>query len=70
MLVTCHSALHFFTGAAKGIEEPAVLIDLMAEDVDVAIIRPDLEALVSHTVPLVQNFLDFILWRARLSLER
>jgi hypothetical protein len=38
----------------------------MAKNIDVAIICSDLEALVSHTIPLVQDFLDFILWRVRL----
>jgi len=46
---------------AKRIEAPAVFTLLMAEDVDVAIIRPDLEALVSHAVPLVKEFGDFVL---------
>jgi hypothetical protein len=49
-----------FSGTAIRIEAPTIFVFLVAEDVNVVIIRPDFEALVPHTIPLIQNFLDFI----------
>ena len=44
---------------AEGIEQPTIVRLLMAEDVEVAVIREDSEALVADAVPLVEHLLDF-----------
>ncbi len=43
----------------EGIEDPAVFGLVVAKHVEIAVVRADLKALVSGSIPLVQNFLHF-----------
>ena len=48
------------SGAAEGIERPTIGTLLVTQDIDVAIIRTDLEAAKAQAIPPVQDFLHLV----------
>ena len=54
-----------FFDAPKGFEGPIRFDKIMPKDVNVPIIHPDLETLVTYSVPLIQYFPHFKLGRVR-----
>jgi hypothetical protein len=44
---------------AEGVQQPIILLLLMAKDVEIVIIGQNLETLVTNTVPLIKDLSDF-----------
>jgi len=44
---------------AEGVQQPIILLLLMAKDVEVLIVGQNLETLVTNTIPLIEDLSDF-----------
>jgi len=44
---------------AEGVQQPIILLLLMAKDVEVVIVSQNLETLVTNTIPLIKDLPDF-----------